>query len=129
MIEDGLNRASMEGNSGLAKLKLYVGFHVDAMCGPAGPIAILSEVSSLNARHLPLIRKRVLAAAEKIAGFIREGITDGTIAPCDPEMACRAVAGSLSWVPHWYDPEIGHSADSVKNTFVQVLMDGMAYAK
>jgi len=34
--------------------------------------------------------------------LIREGIADGSIAPCDPKMTAFAIAGALNWIAHWY---------------------------
>ena len=38
----------------------------------------------------------------KLRGFVREGIEDGSIIPCDPKLAIFSIFGAVNWVPKWY---------------------------
>ena len=35
---------------------------------------------------------------------MREGIADGSIAPCDPKLAMFVILGAMNWVPKWFKP-------------------------
>ena len=45
--------------------------------------------------------------------YIADGITDGSIKPCDPKLSAFAIAGSLNWIGHWYQRDGALSGDAV----------------
>ena len=55
------------------------------------------------------MRKRLRGANKRIAQWIEEGVEDGSIAPCDPDLAGRFVMGAFNWMPRW----IGSSDKSI----------------
>jgi AcrR family transcriptional regulator len=124
--ERAMRRASSEGSSGLGKLQLYIRYQMEAMCGADGPVAILSEIPSLNAAHRAHILERTRADSKTVAAFIQSGIHDGSIRPCNPVIACSAIFGALNWVPKWYKFDGRHDVAESAETFVGVLTQGIA---
>jgi len=124
--EAALQRAAREGSNGLGKVERYIELQLAALCGPDGPVAILSEIPSLNSSHRQQLLTRARAASRKLAGFIKEGIGDGSIRQCNAELACAAIMGALNWVPKWYHPGGNRSSpDQIKQTFVDLLGAGL----
>ena len=36
-----------------------------------------------------------------LRALVREGIADGSVAPCDPKLAVFVILGAMNWVPKW----------------------------
>jgi TetR/AcrR family transcriptional regulator len=126
LAEQAMRAADSEGRTGLDKVRRYIRLQLDALCGPEGPVAILSEIPSLKAAHREVLLARARADSRKLAGFIQAGIADGSIRPCDAELSCAAIMGALNWVPKWYHPG-GHrsSLDQIAETFVGLVSQGL----
>jgi AcrR family transcriptional regulator len=62
---------------------------------------------------------------EKMAEqIIRDGIEDGSIAPCDPRATHLFIVGALSFLPNWRHPE-AYPGNTLANLFVEFAMQGM----
>jgi len=46
-----MDRAISEGSDGFDKVRRYLAYHVESMVGDDGPVAIMSEIPSLDAAH------------------------------------------------------------------------------
>jgi hypothetical protein len=57
--------------------------------------------------------------------LLREGVEDGSIAPCDPKMTAFALAGALNWIAHWYRAGKGLKPAEIARVFVAVFDDGL----
>jgi AcrR family transcriptional regulator len=124
--EAAMRQADREGGNGLGKVKRYIELQLVSLCGPEGPVAVLSEIPSLKPNHREHLLGRARAGSRKLAGFIRQGIADGSIRPCDAELACAAIMGALNWVPKWYHPGGNRSSlEQIKQTFVELLGAGL----
>jgi len=124
--ERAMRRAAQEGGTGLEKLKLYVRYQMEAMCGSDGPVAILSEIPSLKLAHRTHILERTRHDTKTVAGFIESGIHDGSIRVCNPVLTCAAVFGALNWVPKWYKSDGRYDAAESAETFVELVTRGVA---
>lgn len=61
-----------------------------------------------------------------VRDLITEGIADGTIKPCDPGMFSALLFGALNWVPRWHSETGKLSIPQVADTFMDMLVDGIA---
>jgi AcrR family transcriptional regulator len=68
------------------------------------------ELTPASRRKLRAMKRKV---GDAICALIEEGVQDGSMAPCDPQMATFAVSGALNWIAKWYDPNGPRSADDV----------------
>ncbi|MEM6514193.1 MAG: TetR/AcrR family transcriptional regulator [Pseudomonadota bacterium] len=122
---NALTRAIDEGGSGYDILVRYFDYHVDAMVGKAGPVAILSEIPSLEPAHrdeiLALSRRHSLRFEE----LLRQGIDDGSIRDCDIRMTGNAIMGSLNWIPKWYHGDDAMAAQ-IRSEFPGILSAGLS---
>ena len=50
------------------------------------------------------LRRMKAGLDHEFRALIRQGIAEGSIAPCDPKLAAFTIAGALSWIGHWYRP-------------------------
>ena len=121
---DAMHRAIAEGTSGLEQVRLYIRYHIDAIVGENGPLAIMSEIPSLKPDH----RDEVLALSREhssnFEAILERGIEDGSIAPCDVRMTGNAIMGSINWIPKWYHGD-STVADKVLDEFPRILSRGL----
>jgi AcrR family transcriptional regulator len=119
-----LDRAIADGDNGLDIVRRYLRYHLEVMTGDRGPVAIMSEIPSLKPAH----RDEVLGISRKhsarFESILRQGIEDGSIAPCNVRMTGNAIMGALNWVPKWFrhDAAVAHS---VVEEFPQILSAGL----
>jgi AcrR family transcriptional regulator len=119
-----MDRAIAEGSNGLDTVKRYLRYHLEAMTGKRGPIAIMSEIPSLKPEH----RERILEISRRhgarFEAILKKGIEDGSIAPCDVRMTGNAIMGSLNWVPKWFHGDAAIAANVVAE-FPEILSAGL----
>lgn len=70
-----------------------------------------SEVRALKARLDRLVRQ-----------LIEEGIADGSIRPCDPQLAAAAIFGAINWIPTWYRKDEHTGFETVKAEFTDFVL-------
>jgi len=121
---EAMQLAIDSGQNGLDKVLRYLRNHVDFMVGERGPIAIMSEVPSLNSEH----REEVLEFSRKhsaaFEALLEEGIADGSIAPCNVRMTGNAIMGAVNWIPKWYHGDSA-VAKQIIEEFPRILASGL----
>jgi len=121
---EAMQLAISQGENGFDKVMLYLRHHVDFMVGERGPIAIMSEIPSLEPGH----RKEVLELSRKhgaaFEALIEEGIADGSVAPCDVRMTGNAIMGAVNWIPKWHHGDEA-IAGKIVEEFPRILSGGL----
>lgn len=121
---EAMQQAIDEGGCGFDIVERYLRYHIESMVGERGPIAIMSEVPSLNSEH----REEVLELSRKhstaFETLLERGIEDGSIAACDVRMTGNAIMGALNWIPKWFhgDPAM---ATRIAGEFPRILTKGL----
>ena len=122
---DAMQRATAEGQTGLHQARLYVQYHVQTMVGERGPVAIMSEIPSLNEDHRHQILEMSRRHGADFEALLEAGIADGSINDCDVRMTGNAIMGSINWIPKWNhgNPSM---ADTIIREFPDILTRGLA---
>ena len=119
-----MERGVEEGGNGFEQAFLYLRYDIGIMVGDDGPVAIMSEIPSLNRIH----RNEILEVSRRHStGFeaiLDRGIADGSIAPCDVRMTGNAIMGSINWIPKWYHGKAKMS-DRILAEFPVILTRGL----
>ncbi len=63
-----------------------------------------------------------------VRDLVTEGIASGAIKPCNPGLVSAMLFGTLNWVPQWFKPEGKLSLDEVVDSFMDILVSGVAAA-
>jgi AcrR family transcriptional regulator len=121
---DAMDRGIAEGQDGLDTVRRYIRYHVEAMTGEDGPIAIMSEIPSLKPAHREQILDISRRHGARFEAILERGIEDGSIRPCNVRMTGNAIMGALNWVPKWFrgDAEV---AARVVAEFPDILSAGL----
>ena len=99
---EAMQRAIDEGQSGFEQAQLYICYHVEAIVGDSGPLAIMSEVPSLKPGHRDEVLELSRTHSSNFEAILQRGIADGSIGPCDVRMTGNAIMGSINWIPKWF---------------------------
>jgi AcrR family transcriptional regulator len=125
-VEEHIAEIAAGGGTGLAKLRKLIVFYAEVMTTDHGKSLVRFDVRDLTEHN----RKVVNAAKKKIdrtfRDYITEGIADGTIKPCDPKLSAFAIAGSLNWIGHWFEPGGPMTGDAIAEQFAIRLTEGIA---
>ncbi len=121
---EAMERAVADGNTGLEQVQLYLRYHIEFMVGDRGPIAILSEIPSLNTDHRNDILELSRIHSARFEAILERGIADGSIASCDVRMTGNAIMGSVNWIPKWYHGDETMAAKIIAE-FPAILSGGL----
>ena len=98
-IDQARDDANRVGTNGLEKICAYASSPAFTTHEPA---ALLNEIDAIeDPKKRAELKKRLAKAQDSITQWVREGIGDGSIAKCDPELAGRFVMGAFNWIPRW----------------------------
>jgi TetR/AcrR family transcriptional regulator len=122
--QESMDRAVAEGSCGLDTVTRYIRYHVEAMTGERGPVAILSEIPSLQPEHREEVLQISRDHGTRFEALLEQGIEDGSIAPCDVRMTGNAIMGALNWVPKWFHGD-ADVAENVIREFPKILGAGL----
>ncbi len=122
---EAMRQALAGGGNGFATVLAYLTRHVEIMVGERGPIAIMSEIPSLEPRHRDDVLERSRRHSARFEAMLGAGIRDGSIAPCDVRMTGNAIMGAINWIPKWFhgDPATG---EAIAREFPRILTRGLA---
>jgi TetR/AcrR family transcriptional regulator len=122
-IDQATKDAETNGSNGLEKLCEYV--QSKAFVHPHAS-ALINEVDAIqDDKRREEVRKRLRGANKRIAIWINDGIEDGSIAPCDPDLAGRFVMGAFNWMPRWIE-NYEKSIEEVTDYFVSLIRKTLA---
>ena len=125
-VEDRISETDAMPGSGLLKLRNIVGTYAGVMASAFGASLVRFNVSDLSEpnRKVTLAGKRRIDRAFR--GYIRQGIADGSIEPCDIKLTAFAILGALNWIGHWYKPDGDLTPDQIAEDFSVRLTAGLA---
>ena len=122
--QEAMERAAIEGHSGIEQVRLYLRYHIEGMVGDRGPIAIMSEIPSLRPDHRDEVLELSRRHSLNFEALLERGITDGSIGRCDVRMTGNAIMGAINWIPKWYhgDEQMGRA---IVAEFPEILSRGL----
>ncbi len=121
---DAMNRATEEGKTGFDQVQLYIRYHIEFLVGERGPMAIMSEIPSLQADHRDEILEFSRAHSLRFETLLNTGIEDGSISPCDVRMTGNSIMGSINWIPKWFHGD-DEAAQRILREFPEILSCGI----
>lgn len=121
-----LSAIEKETSNPLERYELALRCFVHTHTGEVGPLAVFLglDIVSQDLSHALAQRGRQLERLyEK---WVRESIHQGLVRNVNPVVARFALAGSLDWLPKWYQPSGPNSAQEIADSFASLLLDGLA---
>lgn len=121
---EAMERGIAEGGNGYDQAWQYIHYHVDIMVGDEGPVAIMSEIPSLNRAHRNEILEVSRRHSAEFEAILERGIADGSIVPCNVRMTGNAIMGAINWIPKWFHGRPRMAAE-IRREFADILMRGL----
>ncbi|MBR0858035.1 TetR/AcrR family transcriptional regulator [Bradyrhizobium liaoningense] len=125
-VADCINDIASGGGTGLAKLRKLIVSYAEVMTTDYGKSLVRFDVRDLTEHNRKIVNAAKRQIDRAFRDYIAEGIADGTIQPCDPKMSAFAIAGSLNWIGHWFEPDGPMMPDDIAEEFAIRLTEGIA---
>lgn len=126
MLQTAIRHADAVGGRAYDKLVAAMRAYVEIVTQDFGKCIIRVGEDPLPAAERRKLRGIKAALDGEFRELIRQGIAEGSIAPCDPKLAAFTLAGALSWIGRWYDPEGDLTPEQIADHCIGVLMRGLA---
>ena len=86
---------------------------------------ILIEEAALSDVNRRRIRRSERRINNMVRDLVERGIADGSIAPCDSQIATFTMFGSANWVAHWYKPEGDLTSEQIADRMTGQFVSGL----
>ena len=127
-VDDCINEIASGGGTGLARLRKLIVSYAEVMTTDYGKSLVRFDVRDLTEHNRRIVNTAKRKIDRAFRDYIAEGIADGTIKPCDPKLSAFAIAGSLNWIGHWFQPGGPMTAEAIAEEFAIRLTSGIATA-
>ncbi|MBO6605062.1 MAG: hypothetical protein JJ949_17695, partial [Roseicyclus sp.] len=123
---DAAQKVEKQGGNGLERLKSLIHDYAVIATEPFGKCVTrtadhdLSEASRKKFRGL---KRETDAVIRKV---VVSGMEDGSITPGDPRLVTFCVSGALNWISRWYEQDGSLSPEEIAETYVEILINGLA---
>ena len=125
-VDEFIAGINNRGGSGLVKLRQLVHAYAENMADDYGASLVRFDQRDLSEKNRKIVRAGKKGIDRTFRKYITDGIADGSIKPCDPKMTAFAIAGSLNWIGHWFQPGGAMSPAAIADEFTDRLTDGLA---
>ncbi|HZC15773.1 MAG TPA: TetR/AcrR family transcriptional regulator [Caulobacteraceae bacterium] len=113
--------------TGLSRTLVFV---EHALLSTRPTAAVLSEIDVLNGARAQSVKAANDRNTANLIGFIAQGMEDGSIRACDPEVIAQAIAGMLAWaqlLPQWSgSKQMQLLRARTSKTMISLLTTGLA---
>jgi TetR/AcrR family transcriptional regulator len=126
LTEKCYEKADAQGKTGLEKVLAYL--RIDASTGVMSmtPLTEIEAVRDPKARNILI--DRTAACEARFRDFLSQGIRDGSIRDCDPELTSLFILGASRNMMQWYNPDTGHDLEGIVERFIEFCCQGIAAA-
>jgi len=124
-VDDRIGEIAAAGGTGLAKLRKLILGYAEMMTTDYGKSLVRFDLRDLTEHNRKIIQTSKRKIDRAFRDYIRSGIADGSIRPCDAKLSAFAIAGSLNWIGHWFQPGGALSAEAVAGEFAIRLTEGL----
>ena len=125
MLKEAIREVDRAGGRAIDKLVAAMRKYVEIVTMDFGMCVIRVGEDPLPPERRRELRAMKAALDREFRELIRQGIAEGSIAPCDPKIAAFTVAGALSWIGRWYDPKGALDPQAIADHCIGLLARGL----
>jgi len=125
MTLDGIEASRAAGGNAVDQLRACMRVYAGIVMQPFGMCLIRvgdEEVPEPSRTELRRMKREIDLAFRRL---VAQGVEEGSLAPCDPKMAAFVIAGALSWIGRWYQPDGAYAPEQVAEQCIGALMHGV----
>lgn len=129
MLQDAIKEVGASGGSAMDKLVAAMHKYTEIVTLDFGMCVIRVGEDPLPPESQRKLRSIKAEIDREFRELIRQGIEEGSIAPCDPKIAAFTLAGALSWIGRWYRPGGEWTPEDIARQCVGLLMNGLGVGR
>ena len=122
--ESWLQLADGDGKDGAEKIERFF-WHLLDDSNRNGPLIYFGEYFHLELFHREQIQIRSRQLTTELERFIKVGIEDGSIAPCETKLVVNLILGMLIWLAKWTGTIEGLTVDRLMSAITALTLQGM----
>ncbi|OYU30613.1 MAG: TetR family transcriptional regulator [Comamonadaceae bacterium PBBC2] len=123
-FEQLLNKSDEAGGTGEEKLRHLIRSML-AESAVNGPQLYFGDYSYLEAAQRKAITEWADRLKTILIRFLKEGMADGSIVQCEPELVTELLLGMLIWMAKWAPSVEGLTVDRMMNAFDALVFRGL----
>lgn len=112
--------------TGREQLVAFVRRYVDMIVDDFGTCLITTGALPLEPENRAAVRAGSKSIEMAMRAILRRGVSDGSIAPCDPKITAMFFFGALNWIPYWYRTEGELGVDALAQRVTDFALTGLA---
>ncbi|HJV40902.1 TetR/AcrR family transcriptional regulator [Caulobacter sp.] len=113
------------GGTGLCKLGCFLRALLDDAVSN-GPQLYFGDNSYLEDVQRRAIEARTAELSKTLERFLKEGMADGSIAPCEPALVVQLMVGMLIWLTKWTPATPGLTNERLLEAIEAMALRGLA---
>ena len=125
MLEDAIQAERARGGRAIDQLVAAMRSYVEIVTADFGMCVIRVGEDPLPAASRRALRSFKAKLDAHFRELVRRGIDEGSIRPCDPKIAAFTLAGALSWIGRWYQPDGPLGPDEIARQCIDLLAGGL----
>ncbi len=125
LLQDAIGEAGASGGTAFDKLMAAMQRYAHIVTMDFGMCVIRVGEDPLPPESQRKLRRIKAALDLEFRHLIRLGIDEGSIAPCDPKLAAFTIAGALSWIGRWYQPNGPLTPEAIAQQCIDLLVNGL----
>lgn len=129
MVVQAADEVEQAGGSASEKLMAVMRKYAEIVTMDFGMCLIRVGEDPLPSQSRAELRRLKARIDMQFRTLVRDGVAEGAFAACDPKITAFGIAGTLSWIARWYDPQGPMSADDIAERCIALLMNGLVSRK
>jgi TetR/AcrR family transcriptional regulator len=126
LADVALERAHAAGGDSCRRLERFIHDYMLAALRELQPTMSLRETTMLQPAYSNRIRQRRNRLHKRLRDLVRQGIAEGSVAPCDPALTIIAIIGAVSDLLRVYDPKGKMSSEDIASQLSRQLGRGFS---
>ena len=121
----GIEASRAAGGNALEQLRACMQVYAGIVMQPFGMCLIRvgdEEVPEPARSELRRLKSEIDLAFRRL---VAQGVEQGLLHPCDPKMTAFVIAGGLSWIGRWYQPQGSYAPEEVAQQCIETLLRGV----
>jgi len=125
MMLEGIDASRAAGGKAIDQLMTCMQVYARIVTMDFGMCLIRVGDEQLPPESRKELRRLKSAIDQEFRRLVAEGLAEGSLQPCDPKMTAFVIAGALSWIGRWYQPDGEYTPEQVAQQCIATLCDGV----
>ncbi len=91
--------------NGRERVRIVLSGFLESLINDLSVAVMIMEEDALSPEDMEEVKTKRDKFERSLRDFVREGIKDGSIVPCDPKLAVFTLLGAVNWVSRWFKSE------------------------